>query len=235
MLYQMEMLRSCIESGVEFDRVFILTGQDYPLRSISEIHKMLREDQQKEWIWGTNITTWEGEDGRKNRNKVVLYHFMDIKVKNHFVARVLRGASRELLRILSFRKKPYLVIDGKRWDIWHASGYMCITMQLAKYIYKTMDEQEMIGKYFRTSYVPEEQVIPTIVFNSPFASKCTKIIKEYLDLVDLSAVTYFNYGKAIQVFDETNYDELMMSGRMFARKFSSTKSAGLMKKLSNRN
>lgn len=72
-LYQKELLRSCIESGVEFDRMFILTAQDYPLWSKREIVNELETNPKKEYILGLDITTIT--EPKKIRDKLVLYHF----------------------------------------------------------------------------------------------------------------------------------------------------------------
>ena len=47
----------------------------------------------------------------------------------------------------------------------------------------------------------------------------------------MSAVTYFNYNKEIQVFSLKDYEELKESDKMFARKFASDISETLMNKL----
>lgn len=109
---------------------------------------------------------------------------------------------------------------------------MYITMALAKYIYNEMRSNKAIHSYFVHSFAQDEMVIPTIVFNSQYKDRAMLYpYQRYDGLKSLSAITYFNYGKSIQVFDETNYDELMSSGKMFARKFSSTKSTKLMEML----
>lgn len=73
-LYQKELLRSCIESGVDFDRVFILTAQDYPLWSKQKIVSELEDNPQKEYIIGLDISSIT--EPKKIRDKLVLYHFM---------------------------------------------------------------------------------------------------------------------------------------------------------------
>jgi len=230
-LYQKELLHSCIESGIDFDRVFILTGQDYPLKSKREIARLLEKNPEKEWMTGLDIT--DINEPKKIHDKLVLYHFLrDIPVKNVKLKKVFSGGARTIMRLLPFRKKPYLTVDGTRWDVYQSSGYMCITMKLAQYIYKAISERQDIERYFKTCFVPEELVIPTIVFNSPYKDRAAVYPPHRYDgLKSLSAITYFNYGKSIQVFNENDYDELMQSGKMFARKFSSTKSAGLMNML----
>lgn len=198
--YQKELLRSCIESGVDFSRVFILTAQDYPLWSKREIKAELAANPQKEYVLGLDITNINEPNSIKD--KLVLYHFFrDMPLR--FVR--LRELSRIIMKRLPFRKKPYVVVDNERWDVYQASSYACITMELARYIYKVMTEKPELEKYFRTAYVPEEMVFPTIVFNSPYRERAMSYPNQRYDgLKYLSAVTYFNYGQAIQVFDETN-------------------------------
>lgn len=229
-LYQRELLRSCIESGEDFDRVFILSGQDYPLWSVYEITAELEANPQKEYILGLDITNVN--EPKSIRRRITRYHFFRDASPRSIK---LRKLSRIVMGALPFRKKPYVTVGGERWDVYQSSGYLCITMELARYVYKTMTERRELERYFKTSYVPEEMVIPTIVFNSPFRERAMLYPPQRYDgLKYLSAVTYFNYGKAIQVFNETNYDELMSSGKMFARKFSSTESARLMEMLKER-
>lgn len=229
-LYQKEMLRSCIDCNVPFDRVFILTAQDYPLWNQQRIIEILESNPNKEWLYASDITTMAGNIGKRQRRKVTLYHFFrDIPVRNYSVKKAFSGSARIIMRMLPFRKKPFLVVEGNRWDIHYGSSYMCVTMNLARYIYNQMSTNRGLMKYFKHSYVPEELVIPTIALNSPYASYCEK--KDGGELIDVSAVTYFNYSDAIQVFDETNYEELIQSGKMFARKFSSEKSVKLMEML----
>lgn len=205
-----------------------MTAQDYPLWSKQEIVSELEANPSKEYILGLDITNIT--EPKKIRDKLVLYHFFrDIPVRSVKIKKIFSGGSRLIMQMLPFRKKPYLIVDGKQWDVFQASGYMCITVELAKYLYKVMDGNKEVEKYFKHSFVPEELVIPTIVFNSQFRNRAMLYpYQRYDGLKSLSAITYFNYGKSIQVFDETNFDELIQSGKMFARKFSSEKSARLM-------
>jgi len=113
----------------------------------------------------------------------------------------MRKISRLIMQLLHIRKKPYLTVSGKRWDIYKSSSYMCITMELARFLYKEMTENKHLERYFKTSFVPEEFVIPTIVFNSSYRDRAILYpYNRYDGLNSLSAITYFNYGAAIKVF-----------------------------------
>lgn len=229
--YQQELLRVCLGSGSKFYRIFILTGQDYPLLSNEEINKELAAHPQKEYIIGLDISNIASPS--KIRKKLVLYHFFrDMEGVSYQTKKIFSGASRLLMTLLPVRKKPYIVIQGKRWDVFQSSSYMCVTYELASCVYKEMLRNRKLMSYFKYSFVPEEMVIPTIVFNSPFRTRCEYYTKGTYDgLKYLSGITYFNYGKEIQTFTLNDYEELKRSGKMFARKFATGVSDSLMDKL----
>ncbi len=227
--YQQELLRSCLNYNISFDRIFILTGQDYPLISNDEINKELSENFKKEYIKGLNISNIGNPP--KIKNKLVLYHFFrDLKTSYKF-KKVLSGISRIIMTILPIRKKTYLTIDNAKWSVYQASAMMCITYDLARYVFDKLNDKRIVN-YFKYSFAPDEMVIPTRIFNSPYRVNCSLYEKDSYDgLKTLSAITYFNYGKEIQTFTLDDYNELKHSGKMFARKFATGISDSLMDKL----
>lgn len=227
--YQKELLKTCIESGISFDRVFILTGQDYPLKSNDDINAELTKDSTKEYIIGLNISNIDYPT--KIKRKLTIYHFFrDLKIPSK-TRKIFSGISRHIMTIIPIRKKPYLIIDKEKWSIYQSSAMMCITYNTAKYVADKLKDHRII-RYFKYSFTPDELVIPTIIFNSPFRTNCMYYKKEeYEGLKTLSAITYFNYGKKIQTFTLNDYEELKNSGKMFARKFETGISDSLMDKL----
>lgn len=136
------------------------------------------------------------------------------------------------MTILPIRKRNFININNQEWHIYLSSSYMCISFNLCKYIYNELITNTKLLSFFKYSFVPEEMVIPTIVFNSAYRNNCTLYNKNTYDgLKTLSAVTYFNYQKEIQTFTLEDYNELKNSGKMFARKFATGTSNSLMNKL----
>ncbi len=225
-LAQKEVLRTCFSSGIPFDRVFILSGQDYPLWSQEKIMRELCANPKKEYVKGYNITA--GNEPRQLR-KVVLYHFFrDANLPRNF-KRALVFGTRTLLRLLPIRKRPFLRGgEGRRVDIWCGSAFMCLTSACARYVLDQMENNKPLMRYFKTAITSDEMVIPTLVFNSEYGKFATAVAGSYKGLKTLAAVSYFNYGRAIQVFDASNFDELKNSGMMFARKFQSGVSDSLI-------
>ena len=233
MLYQRELLRCCLESGTNFDRIFILTGQDYPLWSNARIADELTRHPDKEYIIGLDHTTLP--DPVRQR-KITHYHFFrDMRHIPFKYSHLLAKAWRGLMVVLPIRKKTYIEMpDGERWHVWQSSAYMCLTADLARHVLRQMTDNKTLMKYFKYAFAPDEMVIPTIIFNSPWRDRCTVYPRPcYEGLQSLSAITYFEYGRAIKMFSLDDYDKLMASGKMFARKFATGTSDTLMEKLSS--
>lgn len=87
-------------------------------------------------------------------------------------------------------------------------------------------------KYFRTSFVPSELCIQTIVFNSPFASKGLLLEGEYPGLTRLTPLHLTRLRLAsIRVMTLEDLPVLQQSGKMFCRKVVSGESDTLIEKL----
>lgn len=98
-----------------------------------------------------------------------------------------------------------------------------------------MQEDSEYVQYFKTCYACDELCIHTIVMNSPFACFSTEV-KMGLNntptiFQELSPLHKLHYDKAIKVYTEQDYDEIVRSGKMFVRKIVSGVSDGLVKKL----
>ena len=96
-------------------------------------------------------------------------------------------------------------------------------------------EKSAIRRYFIDSFGQAETLIQTIAFNSSeWAPKCILHQGEYPGLAALTPLHFIIYEPVIKVMDETDYDTLMASGRMFTRKLVSGKSDLLVERLHDR-
>lgn len=235
-LYQKALLTAAFAAetpNVKFDRFVVITGQDYPLMANSEIVRLYEEHPKRLWIKGLNKTLHHKE----SHSQFTLYHFCrDWKFKNPKVKQAFSFSARQIMRILPFRKKPYIVWnDGTRWDVWQSSSYLSLTHDAARFVLEYITNNT-IEKYFKYSFVPEEKVIPTIIFNSPFRKHAFVYEKQQYDgLITLSCLEHFYYNKFIKTYTEADYEELVHCGKMFARKLETGKSDKLMDMLDEHN
>lgn len=235
-LYQQGMLREALDyenTGIRFERFVIMTGQDYPLMSNASLVKYFN-DKTKPFMIGCNLSR-ECHD-EKYMERVTLYHYLrDIKVRKPIFQRAFSLGARIIMRFLPIRKKPYLTVENKRLDVYYSSSYMALEHDAAAYILNEMSNNKELVRYFRTSFVPEELLIPTIVFNSKLKLGTMELPDWRRGLIRVSALEYFEYGKSIKIFTQEDYDELLHCGKPFARKFVTGKSNELMDMLDKHN
>lgn len=227
--YQKELLAAVLHSGIPYTRVVCLSGQDYPLWNNNAIHHYFEEHQDTEFIGGFNLTRCTV---KQQLHKITHYHpFRDLPWKSIWWKNKLIVASRKLVQILPIRKAPFAPLEGKQADVYFGSDYWAITLPCARYVYEKLCTEEKLVKYFRTSFVPSELCIQTIVFNSPFASKGLLLEGEYPGLTRLTPLHYIDYGVSIRVMTLEDLPVLRQSGKMFCRKVVSGESDTLIEKL----
>lgn len=227
-LYQKELIRCALEkekSLKHFSRFVIMTGQDYPLVSNKQMFSWYEENSNLQMMLGINLT----KNFLEKYGRFTMYHFLrDTKFRNYLYQRIASAACRKIMKYIPIRKNPYLLLGGEKWDIWMSSSYMSLTHDCAEHVYQMM-LRKGIGRYFKFSFVPEEMMIPTIIFNSQFKSETCELPKDkYQGLISISRMEEFEYGKQIKVYDEKDYKSLLDSGKFFCRKVETGYSDNLM-------
>lgn len=215
--YQKELLGAVIRSGVAYDRVVCLSGQDYPLWSNEEIHRYFDENKETEFIAAMNLSR---SRNREQRSKIELYHFFrDLQWRNLWLKNKFIVAARWLMKLLPFRKDDILWIGDIEAEIYFGSDYWALTLPCARYVYDTLQKYcNDLKPYFKTCFVPSELCIQTIVFNSPFKPHALLYEGEYKGLSTLTPLHYLVYGKAIKTMTLEDWPALQESGKIFCRK-----------------
>lgn len=235
--YQMALIKAAIDHPIEFDRIFFLSGMDYPLWSNEHITSWLKEQGNKEILCGICMDTKAINKQQKELYQLSRPFFNISSLGNRWNQR-LSILCRKIKAALGMRKPLSFYVDGKQWKLYKGSAWWCISQHLASYIYNMYMSKPEIRRYFINSFGQAETLIQTIAFNTPptqFASKCLLVKGNYPGLAALTPLHFIIYEPVIKILDETDYDTLMASERMFARKFISGTSDKLVKKLNGRN
>lgn len=229
-LYQKELLKSALSTHLDFNRIFIISGQDYPIKSNKYIKKELEDNPNRIYMRAMDYSA--PTVSKHNQQDYRVYHFFrDISIDSRFIKRALIWASRNIMEILPIRKKRLPNIYGPHTHVYKASGYMGLTLECAKYVLQELESNKGLIHFFKYSFVPEEFVIPTIIYNSKYKQYAQIVKGNYKGLKYLSGLTYFNYGTEIQVFKDKDYSELKSTDCLFARKFETGVSDKLMDRL----
>lgn len=226
-MYQKELLRCAFETEKgqdNFSRFVIITGQDYPILSNIQMFDWYNNHPKQQILSGVNLTQNFPED----YHLFMVYHFFrDTHFKKYLYQRIASAVSRKVMRLVPLRKHPYLQIDGEKWDVWKSS-YMCLTHDCAQYVLEMMERKD-ICDYFLHSFVPEEMMIPTVVFNSKWKSEAIEVQRsDYLGLISISMLEEFEYGQEIKVYNEDDLEYLLSCGNFFCRKVQTGLSDKLM-------
>lgn len=190
----------------KFDYYHLLSGVDMPLKTITEIYSFFEVNEGKEFIHFDSQLLDEVEV-----NRISLYHVFQanigiLKILNSIAIRI-----QKILKVDRLKNSPVLLKKGANW--------FSITDNLAKYI---VGNEKMIKKMFCFSLCADELFLQTLFYNSEFEMNLYnqnfndnyQACMRYID---------WNRGKPY-IFRKEDYDELIHSGFLFARKFDYDKS-----------
>lgn len=224
--YQYELIKAVINSGRDYTHLVCLSAQDYPLWSNHRIHTFFIEHQDTEFIGGYNLSHTDNQDQLR---KITHYHpFRDLPLRNRWLKNKLVVASRTLLSICGLRRRPQVLINGVRRDIYFGSDYWAITLDCARYVKKVLDTNPALVRYFRTTFVPSEMCIQTIVYNSSFGTRAQLYKGSFPGLVRLTPLHYLYYKGSVKALTMDDWKVIQESGKMFCRKVVSNVSDSLM-------
>ena len=233
--YQMALIKAAIDFPVTFDRIFFLSGMDYPLWSNAHITKWLEKQGDREILSGIRMDTRliSRQQRRLYTHARPFFHFEGLSNKGNERLSII---CRKLKALIGMRKHLFFKVGGQRWHLYKGAAWWCISERLATYIYQTYTNEPAIRHYFVDSFGQAETLIQTIAFNSPeWAPHCLLHEGKYPGLAALTPLHYILYEPVIKMMEESDYATLMASGKMFARKFISGKSDKLIEMLYGRN
>ena len=223
--YQMNLIKAAIDYPRHFDRIFFLSGMDYPLWTNEHITLWLEEQGDREILQGICMDTSEINDEQRQLYSTAR-PFFDVKCLGNKWNQKLSVLCRKILKLCG-RKKRLTLKNG--WKLYKGSAWWCISEELAAYVYFTYNTLPDVREYFVDSFGQAETVIQTIAFNNPeWAQRCILTEGAYPGLAALTPLHFIIYEPVIKIMEASDYPMLMESGRMFTRKLVSGRSDELV-------
>lgn len=201
------------------DRVVILQGLEYPIKSNIEIENFFINNR-TEYILAQNISN---STNIKETHKYRLYWYLG---KRNIFIRLLHKMNYLCLKFgkIPKLKRNYVADkDGKHMQIYQGCAQFGITSELVEYILKFHDSNPQFNRYFKSMYAPDETYFHTIVYNSDYVKNVKKKnIPLNPHLMDLENLTYFEYPDKVVLFTQKeDYTKLKETGFLYFRKASS--------------
>lgn len=199
-----------LEEAVKGNYTFyhLLSGADLPLKPADTIYRFFEENCGSEFLY---FSSDEFSATREIQERVSIYHFFKnfygrknrfFEICDHISARVQR-----ILNIDRMKKYGYSVRCGANW--------FSISHELAKFV---CSQKKQIKRCFYHSYCADEVFLHTIVYHK-YGNELPLYRKEVgSDYLTCARLIDWNRGEPY-TFRSLDFDELMSSEAMFARKF----------------
>jgi hypothetical protein len=197
-------LKQIESTGISYNIVHLISGQDYPLKTNQEIQDFFAANKDKAFMHTLDVATeWQEAIPR-----VEYYHFTNFSFAGKF------RLEKFFRKLLPKRKMPGNLIAVGR------SQWFSITMEHLSYILKYMDEHPEFVRFFNLTWAPDEIVFQTILFDSPFKSQMINENMRYIDWTGGGASP-----KTLTIDDK---NPMANSGMLFARKFDQNTDASIL-------
>lgn len=213
-----EGIQALFNQNIEFDYVVFLTGQDYPIKSITYIEEYLTKNAGKEFIeyYSLPCKNWKDPNFTINVDRVENWFINGKLVKHNFIAltpnsslklRVFLTLCSLLIRLNILPKKRKF---PEGFQAFGGSAYWCLSRNCAEYINNFIKQNSAFVNFFKFAGLSDEVFFQTIILNSPF--------KEQVINDDLRYVVW--PGPAILA--KNDLENLLNASELFGRKFDAT-------------
>ena len=190
-----------ILAHANYDYIVLMSGQDYPLRPITEFQEYLKKNK------GFSMMHVEAQVPKSKwwinaADRYKYYHLNDYKFPGK---KFIHKISKRLLPNRKFLYPNYQLYGGP------GATFCALTRQAAEYVVNFMQNNRKALRYAKYTHASDEFWFQTLLMNSPLRDK---IINQPLWYIDWSG-----RSKHPRVLNVLDYPSLIESGLFFARKF----------------
>lgn len=228
-------IKEVIESKVDFDWLILSTGQDYSLKSNSYIEKFFLENEGKIFLdYMDNLVPTDGLWLNRGNDNINYWHIrlwtlrfvfpgaLNLNSHNRYC-----NSPKIWYKILSYlwdRVVPLLPINRKfpeGFTPFRGSAYWCFPRYCVEYIYDFVNKNKGFVNFFKYVDGPDEMFFQTLLLNSPLKDK---IVNDNLFFIDWENPN----PSCPRVFEKCDFERLVNSPKLFARKFNATRDAEIL-------
>ncbi|MBW4676846.1 MAG: beta-1,6-N-acetylglucosaminyltransferase [Desmonostoc geniculatum HA4340-LM1] len=210
----LEGIKSIVKTGIYFDYVIHLSGQDYPIKSNAQIKRFLEHSKGKEFLeyFPLPCSKWKGGGLRR----VDYWH---IRWKDEYICipekREFKSAINSLLYsfLISFLPKKRKFLEG--FALYGGSAFWCLSGECVKYIDDFVKQNPKLINSFNYTFIADELFYQIVILNSPFKDKIINNHLRYLDWGNVNALHP-------RILEKKDFEKIRESEKLFARKFDLT-------------
>ena len=203
----LQSIREILATGIAYDYINVLSGQDYPLKPAAAIQAFLAARA------GTSFLAYEREGSAwwaQAMGRVERYHTTYFNFRGQYR---LQNIANRLLPRRRF-PLPYTLYGGPNAAWW------ILRRDCAAYLLDFLDRHPEVSNFSRFTWGCDEFLIPTILLNSPLREG---IVNNNYRYIDWSAG-----GAHPKLLTMADADRLAHSDCLFARKFDDEQDAEIL-------
>lgn len=190
-----ECIKEITATGIEYDFINFLSGQDYPIKSADYLNDFFSKNKGKEFLSYRDFKNdWKEGLIRMENYFLTSYNFPGKYTLEKLINKVMPK------RTLPYGLHPY----GK-------SMFWMLSPEIAMYVVDTVENDPKLRHFFSLCWASDEFVFQTILLNSVHKDK---IVNNNYRYIDWSAG-----GANPKVLNATDAERLANSDSLFARKF----------------
>lgn len=197
------LIKSMLHTGTRYHRIFYLTGMDYPLVSNRAMQESLVDNM--EYIIGFDVSHECAVESPKGSMKDKFLYFWNLDTRIGVC----------LTRKKFKKRKQY---EDLKCSFYFGSEYWALTYDCIKYVFETYSKNKRLQRMLRFCFSPGEAWVHTVIFNSKWKERGQIYKGSYRGLASLSPISYFDYGKEIKILNDSDYNRLINSQKLFCRK-----------------
>lgn len=209
---EIALLEVALKRKVDYKYYHLLSGEDLPIKSMPFIHDFYEQNFPK------NFVRFEKETFTYTNRVRFYYPLQDLLGRNRF-NKIFNKLSIPIQRLLNIKRNTEIEFQkGTQW--------FSITEQLVKYI---LERKVWIEDTFKNTLCGDEIFLQTLIHSSEFRN--TLFHKKYDN--DLKAIMrYIDWDRGNPyIFKLSDFDELIKSPYLFARKFNSEIDKDIIEKI----
>ena len=186
------------------DYYHLLSGADFPLRTQDEIHDFFERHAGREFVGFAHDfdRRWVSEI------QLMTHHLRPTSRVEALVQRTVSQSFIRMQRMVRYDHSRRFGLTLKKGSDWYSISHALASHLLAN--------EALARRLLKRGYIPSEFLVQTLVWNSPFRDRVHDPEDEFassLRLIDWQRGSPY-------VFRSSDFDELVGSGRLIARKFS---------------
>ncbi|MDR3133657.1 MAG: beta-1,6-N-acetylglucosaminyltransferase [Prevotellaceae bacterium] len=205
----LNLIQAALSGGGQFDYYCLLSGCDYPVKSIPAFEACLAAHSGNEYIRCRDMA---GLPPKFKKRYTGLFLFENKKL-NFGITKIQR---------LFYKRKPY-----QNKPLFYGSQWWTLTGECIKYIMGFIATHPDYLRYFKYTHIPDEMFFQTIIAHSPFSDK---VQNDNLRCIEFEGKT--PHPKVWRMADK---ETLIQSPAYFARKFDLSIDSGIVEFLKRRN